>query len=88
VTSSVAQLTVTIPPSPGRFTNLSYSPAMGFSFIFRDATLGRPYRIQRSPSMAEGSWVDWQSFTYSEPIYLLDMGATGLERRFYRAVSP
>jgi hypothetical protein len=85
VTSTVAQLTVV---NPGRFTHLSYSPAMGFSFIFRDAILGRPYRIQRSPSMAEGSWVDWQSFTYSEPSYFLDMGATSQERRFYRAVSP
>ena len=85
VTSSVAQLTVL---NPGRFTNLSYSPAMGFSFIFRDAILGRSYRIQRSPSMAEGSWVDWQSFTYTEPMFLTDMVATGAERRFYRAVSP
>ncbi len=85
VTSSVAQLTVV---NPGRFTNLSYSPAMGFSFVFRDGILGRPYRIQRSPSLAEGSWVDWQSFTYTEPILLTDMGATGMERRFYRAVSP
>jgi len=85
VTSSVAQLTVV---NPGRFSNQSYSPAMGFSFIFRDATVGRPYRIQRSSSMAEGSWLDWQSFTYTEPIYLTDMGATGAERRFYRAVSP
>ncbi len=85
VTSSVAQLTVV---NPGRFTNLSYSPALGFSFVLRDAILGRPYRIQRSPSMAEGSWVDWQSFTYTEPIYLTDMGAAGAERRFYRAVSP
>ncbi len=85
VTSSVAQLTVI---NPGRFTNLSYSPAMGFSFVFRDAILGQPYRIQRSPSMAEGSWVDWQSFTYTEPIGLMDMSAAGAERRFYRAVSP
>lgn len=84
-TSSVAQLTVAIPPSPGRFTNFSFSPVMGFSFIFRDATVGKPYRIQRSPSLAEGSWVDWQSFTYTEPIFLTDMGA---ERRLYRAVSP
>ncbi len=61
---------------------------MGFSFIFRDAMVGWPYRIQRSASMAEGSWSNWQSFTYTEPIALTDLGATGLERRFYRAVSP
>ena len=85
VTSSVAQLTVV---NPGRFSNLSYSPALGFSFVFRDAILGRPYRIQRSPSMAEGSWVDWQNFTYNGPIGLMDLDATGAERRFYRAVSP
>jgi hypothetical protein len=88
VTSSVAQLTVYVPPNPGRFTNLSYSPAMGFTFVFRDATVGQPYRIQRSPSMAESSWVDWQSFTYTEPTGFMDVGATGAERRFYRAVSP
>jgi hypothetical protein len=84
-TSSVARLTVV---SRGRFSNPAYSPAMGFSFIFRDATVGRAYRIQRSSSMAAGSWTDWQSFTYTEPILLTDMGATGMERHFYRAVSP
>ncbi len=86
--SQVAQLTVTIPPTPGRFSNLAWSPATGFSFIFRDGTVGQSYRIQRSPSMAEGSWVDWQAFTYTEPIGLTDVGAAGAERRFYRAVSP
>jgi hypothetical protein len=88
VTSSVAQLTVTIPPSSGRFSNLSYSPAIGFSFIFRDATVSQPYRIQRSSSLAEGSWTDGQSFTYTESMGLMDVSATGTERRFYRAVSP
>jgi hypothetical protein len=88
VTSVVARLTVVVPPSAGRFTTFKYSAETGFSFIFRDATVGQPYRIQRSHSMAEGSWVDWQSFTYSEPIFLADLGATGQERRFYRAVSP
>ena len=84
----MAQLTVYVPPNPGRFTNLSYSPATGLSFIFRDATVGQPYRIQRSPSMAEGSWTNWQSFTYTEPTGFMDVGATGAERRFYRAISP
>ncbi len=83
--SSVARLTVV---SRGRFSNLADSPAMGFSFIFRDATVGRPYRIQISPSLAEGSWTDWQSFTYNGPIGLMDVSATGTERRFYRAVTP
>jgi hypothetical protein len=88
VTSFVAQLTVTIPPSPGRLTNCSYSPVMGFSFIFRDGTVGQPYRIQTSTSLAAGGWVDWQSFTYSGPIGFMDVSATGAERRFYRAISP
>jgi hypothetical protein len=88
VTSSVAQLTVTIPPSPGRFTNFSYSPIMGFSFIFRDATVGRPYRVQFSPSPAEGSWTEWMTFTYSGPTAFTDLGALDVERRYYRVVSP
>jgi hypothetical protein len=84
-TSSVAQLTVI---NPGRFTDLSYSKATGFSCIFRDATVGQPYRLQRSSSLAEGSWTNWQTFTYTEPVGLMDVGATGVERRYYRAVSP
>jgi len=88
VTSTVAQLTVYIPPNPGRFTNFSYSPVMGFSFIFRDGAIGRTYRIQVSPSLAEGSWVDWVTFNYVGPIIIGDLGATGQEHRFYRAVSP
>jgi hypothetical protein len=88
VTSFVAQLTVTVPPNPGRFAHPSYSPDTGLSFIFRDATLGQHYRIQTSPSLADGSWTDWQSFTYTGPVGLMDVGATDAERRFYRAVSP
>ena len=87
-TSYVAQLTVYIPSNPGRFSNLSYSPETGFSFIFRDATLGQPYRIQRSPSMAEGSWVDWQSFNYLGPVGFSDLGGLETTNRFYRAVTP
>ncbi len=87
-TSSVAQLTVYIPPNPGRFTNFTYSPVMGFSFIFRDGTVGQPYRIQTSTSLAAGSWVDWQSFTYTGPVGFLDFSATDATNKFYRAVSP
>jgi hypothetical protein len=86
-TSGVAQLTVTIPPSPGRFTNFSYSPVMGFSFIFRDATVGKPYRIQVSDSLA-GGWLDWQSFNYLGPVGFTDLDALEATNRFYRAVSP
>ena len=85
VTSSVAQLTVV---SPGRFTDFDYSPGIGSIFIFRDASVGWPYRIQISMSLTEGSWFDWHSFTYNGPIGLMDIEATGAERRFYRAVSP
>jgi len=87
-TSAVAQLTVIVPPSGGQLTNVSYSPETGFSFIFRDGTVGQTYRIQRSLSLAEGSWVDWQTFTYHEPLGLMDVGAAGAEWRFYRAISP
>jgi len=88
VTSSVAQLTVTIPPSPGRFTRLSYSPETGLSFIFRDATPGQPYRIQTSTSLAEASWTDWMSFNYTGPMLLTDLGAAETTNKFYRAISP
>ncbi len=87
-TSAVAQFTVVVPPSGGQLTNLTYSPATGLSFIFRDGTVGQPYRIQRSASLAEENWVDWQSFTYHEPLGLMDVGAAGAEWRFYRAISP
>jgi hypothetical protein len=88
VTSNLAQLTVEIPPNPGRFSNLAYSSETGFRFIFRDGTVGRPYRIQRSPSTAESGWTDWLSFNYSGPMALTDLGAPDALIRFYRAVSP
>ncbi|MBI3849822.1 MAG: hypothetical protein HY298_05970 [Verrucomicrobia bacterium] len=83
-TSSVAQLTVV---NPGRFTNLSYSRETGFSFIFRDGTVCRPYRIQTSTSLAPGSWVDWLNFNYTGPMALTDLGALDATNKFYRAVS-
>ena len=87
-TSTVAQLTVIIPTSPGRFTNFTYSPVNGFSFVFRDATVGKPYRIQTSTSLAPSSWSDWISFNYSGPLALTDMSAVEATNRFYRAISP
>ncbi|HRZ45991.1 MAG TPA: immunoglobulin domain-containing protein [Candidatus Paceibacterota bacterium] len=87
-TSTMAQLTVVVPPSGGRLTNLSYSPETGFSFIFRDGTVGQSYRIQRSPSLAEDSWVDWMNFTYTEPNVFTDLGAFTSTNRFYRAITP
>ncbi len=87
-TSVVARLTAVVPPNGGRLTNLAYSPESGFSFIFRDGTVGQSYRIQRSSSLAEGSWADWQSFTCDGPTGFMDVGATGADRRFYRVVHP
>ncbi len=87
-TSQVAQLTVVVPPSGGRLTDFSYSLTTGFSFIFRDGTVGQPYRIRRSSSMAEGSWEDWMSFNYTEPVVLMDLGALTTTDRFYHAISP
>ncbi len=87
-TSTVAQLTVIVPPSGGRLTDFSYSLTTGFSFIFRDGTVGQPYRIQRASSLAEGSWADWMTFTYTEPVAFTDLGALTTTNRFYRMISP
>ena len=85
VTSIVAHLTVY---SPGRFSSVAYSPALGFAFVFRDGTVGRTYRIQTSPSLAPESWVEWMSFNYTGPIALTDMSAVETTNKFYRAISP
>ncbi len=61
---------------------------MGISFNFRDAIVGWPYRIQISTSLAEGSWTDWMSFTYTRPVGFMYPGAAETEKCFYRAVSP
>ena len=85
VTSSAAGLTVM---SPGRFTSFGYSPGLGSMLIFQDATVGWPYRIQVSTSLAQGSWTDWLWFTYNGPIGLIDPAAQEVSPRFYRVVSP
>ena len=85
VTSSVAQLTII---SPGRLSDVSYWPSLGFFFVFRDGTAGRPYRIQTCTSLTQGDWTDWVSFNYTGPIGLTDLGAIEATNRFYRAVSP
>jgi len=87
-TSHVAQLTVTIPANPGRFTNLSYSPAMGFSFVFRDGTVGQPVPNPDLVVAGGRNWVDWLNFNYNAPMPLTDMSAVEFTNRFYRAVSP
>ena len=85
VTSSVARLTVI---SPGRFTNLAYSPGNGFSFFFRAGSIGTSYRIQTAQSLAPDSWMDWMNLDYAGPIGLTDFSALEATNRFYRAVSP
>lgn len=57
-------------------------------FTYRDATPGQPCWIQRSPSLAEGSWTDWLNFTYNGPIGLMDLETGAAAKKFYRAVSP
>jgi hypothetical protein len=70
----------------GQFTGLGYSPAIGFGFTFSDGVVGQYYFIQTSPSLAEGSWIDWLGFTYTGPITLTDPSARAVPRKFYRAV--
>jgi hypothetical protein len=73
--------------APGRFDSLSYSSATGFSCTFLDATVGQPYRIQSSPSLAVGSWTDFTNFNYTAPIVITDAAISGTNK-FFRAVTP
>ena len=52
------------------------------------ATIGQPYRIQTSPSLAAGSWTDFTNFTYTWPVVISDPSAAAGPMKFYRAVSP
>lgn len=72
----------------GRFDSLAYSSATGFSCNFGNATLGKPYRIQTSPSLDAGSWTDFTNFIYTGPSILTDTSAVAAPSTFYRAVSP
>jgi hypothetical protein len=74
--------------APGRFGFLLCSPVTGFSCTFCDATLGQPYRIQTSPSLAAGSWIDLTNFTYAGPVAVAATVAVTSTNRFYRAVTP
>ena len=75
-------------PSPGLFSNLSYSTVVGFSCTFLDATPGKLYRIQTSPSLAADSWTDFTNFTYPGPIVISDASADPTTNKFFRAVAP
>ena len=72
----------------GRFSNLAHSPATGFSCTFLDATHGKPYRIQSSPSLATAPWTDFTNFVYAGPVVITDASAIGTTKKFYRAITP
>ena len=74
--------------SGGQLCSAACSPLTGFSFTFSDATVGQPYRIQTSPSLAAGSWSDLTNFTYTGPIVIADPLVVAVPKKFYRAVSP
>jgi hypothetical protein len=88
VSPFIAQANIGAGLSAGRFGNLVYSPATGFGCTFSDATIGQPYRIQTSPSLAAGSWTDFTNFTYAGPRVVSDRSAATGPKKFYRAVSP
>jgi len=74
--------------SRGRFSNLVYSPATGFSCTFLDASTGQPYRIQTSPSLADGTWTDLTNFIYTAPVVITDASAGSISNQFFRAITP
>ncbi len=74
-------------PFPGKFTNLVSSPVTGFTCTFLDASVGQPYRIQTSPSLAAGSWTDFTNFTYTVPV-VITVPVAGNTNRFFRAITP
>jgi hypothetical protein len=88
VSPFIAQANIGAGLSAGRFGSLAYSPATGFGCTFSDATIGQPYRIQTSPSLAAGSWTNFTNFTYTGPRVIRDRSAAAGARKFYRAVSP
>lgn len=71
----------------GRFRDITYSPAVGFSATFLDASVGQSYRIQSSPSLA-GPWTDFTNFVYTGPVVISDPSALSGTNKFFRAVTP
>jgi hypothetical protein len=88
VTAYMARANIRGLPLPGRFTNLSGSPASGFTCTFLDASTGQPYRIQTAPSLVAGPWTDFTNFTYTGPTVITDSFALSGTNRFLRAVTP
>jgi hypothetical protein len=88
VSPFIAQANIGTGVSGGQFDNLVYSPTTGFGCTFSDATIGQPYRIQTSPSLAAGSWTNLTNFTYTGPMVISDRSAAAGPKKYYRAVSP
>lgn len=72
----------------GRFANPSFPPGTAYRVTFKDGSVGQPYRIQTSSSMAAASWTDLTNFTYTSPIVITDPSPVAGPRKFYRAVTP
>jgi hypothetical protein len=88
VSPFIAQANIGPGVSGGILGSLAYSANKGFSFMLSNATIGQPYRIQASPSLATGSWTNFTNFTYVSPILISDPSAIVGPTKFYRAVSP
>jgi hypothetical protein len=67
---------------------LSFSPVSGFSFTFSDATVGHTYRIQTTPSLTVGPWIDLTNFNYTMPVDITVPPAGLATNQFLRAVTP
>ena len=72
----------------GRCDGAVCSPGAGFGFVFCGGTMGQPYRIQTSTTLAAGNWIDLTNFNYAGPIVITDPSAAAGPKKFYRAVSP
>jgi hypothetical protein len=88
VSPFIAEANIGASVSGGQFGGLVYSPTTGFSWAFSGATIGQPYRIQTSSSVAAGRWTDFTNFTYTGPITITDTSAGATTNKFYRAVTP
>ncbi len=88
VSAYVAKANIGGNSSPGQFGSMVFSPATGFSFTFSGGSVGQPYRIQTSPSLAAGPWTDFTNFTYAGPIVITDANAVTGTNKFSRAVTP
>ena len=88
VSPFIAQANIGEAVRGGRLDSLAYSPATGFGWTFRDATIGQPYRIQTSSSLEAGTWTDFTNFVYERPTVMNDRSVAAGVRRFYRAISP